>query len=247
MECDVYSCILSSHAKTFSPKAVCLLYLLCAVTRSPHVPQIPSFCSFSSQRGVALVQCWLQAGFVPKVQGWQSARDKVPARPCRALASSTSSCQGCLPPARTNASTYMLTATGWVCASSGRLALRRGRRAGYERALLRQAASQYDGTACRMYLAQTLKIALLTELRLLQAGHLLTMEGWQSGEDALLARGVRRFGKQHLKIHHYFLPTRSGADIVARIKHLTRPAARPNPVKVCSTADEVLEPLSEKP
>ena len=61
------------------------------------------------------------------------------------------------------------------------------------------------------------------------------LEGWQSEEDALLARGVRRFGKQHLKIHQYFLPTRPGADIIARIKHLTRPAAPPNPVKVCLT------------
>ncbi len=78
-----------------------------------------------------------------------------------------------------------------------------------------------------------------------QAGYVPTFEGWQSGEDALLARGVRRFGKQHLKIQQYFLPTRTGADIIARIKHLTRPAAPPNPVKVCSAAEILLRKLSD--
>ena len=66
-------------------------------------------------------------------------------------------------------------------------------------------------------------------------GYVPQSEGWQCGEDALLARGVRRFGKQHEKIHEYFLPTRSGAVIIARIKHLTRPSAAPNPVKVCDS------------
>ena len=57
-------------------------------------------------------------------------------------------------------------------------------------------------------------------------------EGWLSGEDLLLARAMRRFGKQQLKIQQYFLPTRTVADISARIKHLTRISAPPNPVKV---------------
>jgi hypothetical protein len=33
-------------------------------------------------------------------------------------------------------------------------------------------------------------------------------------------------------IQQYFLPTRSAADIHARLQHLTRPAAPHNPVKV---------------
>ena len=57
-------------------------------------------------------------------------------------------------------------------------------------------------------------------------------EGWLSGEDLLLARAMRRFGKQQLKIQQYFLPTRTAADIAVRIKHLTRICAPPNPVKV---------------
>ena len=57
-------------------------------------------------------------------------------------------------------------------------------------------------------------------------------EGWLSGEDLLLARAMRRFGKQQLKIQQYFLPTRTVTDISARIKHLTRISAPPNPVKV---------------
>ena len=57
-------------------------------------------------------------------------------------------------------------------------------------------------------------------------------EGWLSGEDLLLARAMRRFGKQQLKIQQYFLPTRTAADISTRIKHLTRISAPPNPVKV---------------
>ena len=31
-------------------------------------------------------------------------------------------------------------------------------------------------------------------------------EGWLTGEDALLWRGVKRFGKQQDKIQQYFLP-----------------------------------------
>lgn len=59
-------------------------------------------------------------------------------------------------------------------------------------------------------------------------------EGWLTGEDALLWRGVKRFGKQQDKIQQYFLPTRTTADIVARLKNLTRPSAPPNLVRVCS-------------
>ena len=71
-------------------------------------------------------------------------------------------------------------------------------------------------------------------------------EGWLSGEDLLLARAMRRFGKQQLKIQQYFLPTRTAADISARIKHLTRISAPPNPVKVWPEAFLQSECCSQK-
>ena len=74
--------------------------------------------------------------------------------------------------------------------------------------------------------------SLLAEYSPLRVGQAWVAEGWLPGEDALLCRGVQRFGRQQQMIQQYLLPTRSAVDIHARLQHLTRPAAPHNPVKV---------------
>ena len=55
---------------------------------------------------------------------------------------------------------------------------------------------------------------------------------WLAGEDALLARGMLRFGIDYARIRTYFLPTKPEEELPARIKQLTRPRWPDNPVKV---------------
>jgi len=60
--------------------------------------------------------------------------------------------------------------------------------------------------------------------------------GWLPGEDALLALGLLRFGKDPGKLNRYFLPGRAAHraanEIPARIRALLMSRAGDNPVKV---------------
>lgn len=52
----------------------------------------------------------------------------------------------------------------------------------------------------------------------LQPGDLTALPAWLSTEDALLARGMLRFGQDAPKLKRYFLPCKDERDILERIK-----------------------------
>lgn len=74
----------------------------------------------------------------------------------------------------------------------------------------------------------------------MQASNLSLQRQWLPAEDALLARGMLRFGQDIGKLRRYFLPVRTEADILSRMSQYCSRKIGTNPIKVFPCLTNIL-------